>query len=120
MHEEKPASRDERLKAALRANLRRRKAQERGRATRKSRIRTETTGRRSGTRRLHSRQTVPIPTNPGYSSAAKPGRLRPLTNFGPPPAGGSGHNHGSYPHHRRRAALNGVIPISGAKNAPCR
>ena len=33
MHEEKPASRDERLKAALRANLRRRKAQERGRAT---------------------------------------------------------------------------------------
>jgi len=32
MHEDKPAAREERLKAALRANLRRRKAQERGRA----------------------------------------------------------------------------------------
>ena len=32
MPEDKPAPREERLKAALRANLRRRKAQERGRA----------------------------------------------------------------------------------------
>ncbi|WP_342165216.1 hypothetical protein [Methylobacterium sp. SD21] len=32
MNEDKPAAREERLKAALRANLRRRKAQERGRA----------------------------------------------------------------------------------------
>lgn len=33
MSEDKPDARAERLKAALRANLRRRKAQERGRAT---------------------------------------------------------------------------------------